>query len=175
MYYINLVTDELNNLYGLLNFIDEIRANGRVVTKQSKFGNGKKAKDPCVMIRKFKSDFEILQRQVNDNDFIEEYHIEMEHILSIWQTWTNPDDEYSYLENQNDFKTAMDTYWQKYFENGRRWYDGGRPRSGLKQQLFLSTCGAWTLLPTASMPNQSDVIGASGSLTHQLITRLKNI
>lgn len=30
-------------------------------------------------------------------------------------------------------------------------------------------------LQTAAMPNQSDVIDSSGSLTHQLLTRLKNI
>ena len=175
MYYIDLVTDELNDLFGLLNFIEKSRVNGRVFTKQSRFGHGTEAKDPREMIRKFKNDFEILQRQVDDNDFIEEYHTEMEHILSIWQTWTNPDDEYSYLENQNDFKIAMNTYWQKYFRNGRRIYDGGRPRSGLKQELFLSAHDVWTLIPTTVMPNQSHVIDSSGSLTHHLLTRLKNI
>jgi glutamate synthase domain-containing protein 1 len=175
MYYIDLVTHELNDLYGLLKFIEESKANGRVFAKHSRFGHGTKAKDPCEMIRKFKTDFEILQRQVVNKDFKEQYHTEMEHILSIWKAWRNPDDEYSYLENQDDFKSAMETYWQRYFTNGRRWYDGGRPRSGLKPELFLSAHDVWTLIPATVMPNQSDVIGASGSLTHQLLTRLKNI
>ena len=175
MYYIDLVTKELADLYHLVSMIEERRTQGYVFTEQSRFGHGKEAKDPCLMIRKFKNDFEILERQVADKDFIEEYHTEMEHILSIWQTWRNPDNEYSYLENQDNFKRAMETYFGKYFKNGHRFYDGGRPRSGLKQELFLAAHDVWTLIPTTVMPNQSHVIDSSGSLTHHLLTRLKNI
>ena len=127
------------------------------------------------MIRKFKNDFAILQRPVDEKDFISDYHTEMEHILTIWKTWRNPDDEYSYLEKQNDFQSAIERYHQEYFPGGYRTYDGGIPKSGLNQRLFLSSHDVWTLIPTTVIPNQSHVIDSSGSLTHHLLTRLKNM
>ena len=169
-YYIELLTQEVKDLCYLVHFIERRRAEGRVYTKQSRFGHGTNPKDPCAMIRKFKSEFANLQRQVDAKDFVEEYQTDMENILTIWQTWKNPEDEYSYLQKQDDFQPAIERN-EVYFSG---WYDGDT-LSGLKQQLFLSTHDTWTLLPTAVMPNQSDVTDSSGSLTHQLLTRLKNI
>ena len=122
-YYLELLTHEVQDLYYLVNFIERRRAEGRVFTNQTRFGHGQKQKDPCAMIRKFKSEFANLQRQVEAKDFVEEYQTDMENILTIWQAWKPPEDEYSYLQKQNDFQRAIERYHEEYFSDGHRWYE----------------------------------------------------
>jgi hypothetical protein len=106
----------VKNMWQLVNLVATQRDTGDPLTQEnyeSKLQGG----DPCELLRNMRRDFEGLARRVNNNDFRDEWKEEMAEASAVWQTWHEPNDDYSWLEPQAEFTVALQQFH-------KRWSDG---------------------------------------------------